>query len=84
MVVVLTVTFKVAPVPIAVPPQLPLYHLHVAPEPKLPPVIPRVTDPGPHSAVEVAVAVVAATDGALIVTDVVAVTAPHPPPAAKV
>ena len=57
MVVVLTVTFKVAPVPIAVPPQLPLYHLHVAPEPKLPPVIPSVTDPGPHSAVEVAVAV---------------------------
>ena len=80
----LTVTFNVAPVPTNVPPQLTVYHLQVAPEPKTPPVIPNVTDPGPQSAVEDAVAAVAATETAFIVTDVVAVTTPHPPPAAKV
>ena len=82
--VAFTVTFNVAPVPTNVPPQLPLYHLQVAPEPKVPPVIPKVTDPGPQNAVAVDVAAVGATDGALIVTDVVAVTTPHPPAAAKV
>ena len=81
---VFTVTISVAPVPTNVPPQLPLYHLQVAPEPKLPPATLNVTVPGVHSDVDVALAAVGATDGEFIVTDVVAFTTGHPPPAAKV
>ena len=73
-----------APVPTKVPPQLPLYHLQVAPEPKLPPVTLKVTEPGPQSVVADAVAAVGATESELTVMDVVAVTTPHPPPAAMV
>ena len=75
---------SVAPVPTKVPPQLPLYHLQVAPVPRLPPVTLKVMAVGPQRLVEEAVAAVAATDSELTVIDVVAVTTPHPPPAAMV
>ena len=85
--VVVVFTFipvNVAPVPTKVPPQLPLYHLQVAPVPRLPPVTFKVTVPGPHSVVALAVAPVAAVDSELMVMVVVATTAGHPPPAANV
>ena len=82
--VVLTVTFNVVPVPTKVPPQLPLYHFQVAPAPRLPPVTLKVTVPGPQSVVDDAIAPVGSVDRELTVMDVVAVTAGHPPPAAKV
>ena len=81
---VFTVTASVAPVPTSVPPQLPLYHLQVAPDPRLPPTTLKVTDPGPQSEVAVALAAVGAVEGEFIVTDVVGVTAGQPPPAANV
>jgi hypothetical protein len=84
VVVAFTVRLNVAPVPTAVPPQLPLYHLQVAPVPKLPPVTLKVTAPGPQSTDGVAVAAVGSVDSELTVMDVVAVTTPHPPAAAIV
>jgi hypothetical protein len=83
-VVVFTVTFSVAPVPTNVPPHVPLYHLQVEPDPKAPPTTLKVTVPGVHSEVAVALAAVGAVEGEFIVTDVVGVTAGHPPPADKV
>ena len=82
--VAFTVIVMLAPVPTAVPPQVPLYHTHVAPVPKLPPVTLKVTAVGPQSDVEDAVIPAAVTDSELTVIDVVAVTAGHPPPAATV
>ena len=76
--------FSVAPVPTDVPPQLPVYHLHVAPDPSDPPVTLKVMAVGPQSEVEDAVAPVGATESELTVMEVVAVTTPHPPPAAMV
>ena len=84
VVVELTVTFNVAPVPTRVPPQVPLYHLHVAPPPNEPPATLKVTAVGPHTDVAEAFAAVGATESELIVIEVVAVTAGHPPVAAKV
>ena len=75
---------SVAPVPTAVPPQDPLYHLQVAPVPRAPPVTLSVTVPGPQSVVALALAAVAAVDSDCTVIVVVAVTAGHPPAAAIV
>ena len=83
VVVAPTVVFSVAPVPTSVPPQLPVYHFQL-PDPRLPPVTFKVTAPGPHWLVELAVAPVGAVDGALMVTLVVVVTAPQPAAAARV
>ena len=41
---VLGLTVMLEPLPIEVPPQLPLYHFHVAPVPRLPPLTVRVED----------------------------------------
>jgi len=84
VVVLFTVRFNVAPVPTNVPPQLALYHFQLAPAPKLPPVTLKVTVAGPQIVVDDAVAPAGSTETALTVIDVVAVTVPHPPPAAIV
>ena len=84
VVVTFTLVTSDAPVPTAVPPQVPLYHLQVAPVPSVPPVTVKVTLPGPQRLVALALAAVAAVDSELMVIVVVAVTAGHPPAAAKV
>lgn len=62
VVVVFTGTVILAPVPIAVPPQLPVYHLHVAPVPNAPPCTVKVVVVGPQFDVTVLVAPVGATE----------------------
>ena len=52
-------TANVVPVPTNVPPQLTVYHLHTAPAPKLPPVIPNVVEVEPLHNVVPAVLVIA-------------------------
>jgi hypothetical protein len=84
VVVAATVTFSVAPVPTRVPPQLPLYHLQLAPDPNEPPLTLSVTLPGPHKAVGDALAAVGAAESEFTVMEVVAVTTGQPPAAANV
>lgn len=51
------------PVPICVPPQLPLYQTKLAPVPKLPPTLVRVTDPPLHTGFVDALIEVGAVEG---------------------
>jgi hypothetical protein len=62
VVVALTGTVILAPVPTNVPPQLPVYHLHVAPVPNAPPCTVKVVVVGPQLVVTLLVAPVGATD----------------------
>ena len=82
--VLFTVILSVAPVPTKVPPQLPLYHFQLAPLPAEPPTTDKVTAVGPHTVLADAVAPVGAVDNELTTIVAVAITAGHPPPAAKV
>jgi hypothetical protein len=84
VVVLLTVSTSEAPVPTRVPPQLPLYHLQLAPDPSEPPLTLSVTLPGPHKLVADALAAVGAVESEFTVMEVVAVTTGHPPAAANV
>jgi hypothetical protein len=84
VVVLLTVTTSEVPVPTKVPPQLPLYHLQLDPDPSEPPATLSVTLPGPHKLVADALAPVGAVESELTVMEVVAVTTGHPPAAANV
>ena len=84
VVVAVGVTVMLAPVPTAVPPQLALYHLQLAPVPNEPPLTVSVTACGPQMVVADAVMAVGITDTELMVMVVVAVTAAQPPAAASV
>ena len=57
-----------APVPINVPPQLPLYHLQLAPVPKEPPVTVNVPDPPGQKLLLLVVMLVGSVDCVFTVT----------------
>jgi hypothetical protein len=62
------VTVMLVPVPNEVPPQLPLYHFHVAPVPNVPPFTLKVVFWPTQIAVDVAVTDTVGTDVSLTVT----------------
>jgi hypothetical protein len=68
-----------APVPTETPPQVPAYHFHVAPEPRLPPFRPRVELPPEQIVAGVAVALVGAVEAVWMVNVAVLLsTEPQP------